>query len=155
MKLAKYFNVSEETLLNPPDEQSLIYKDEEERGRESQDKEGLFGKTRHVEVEGTEFAVTTHEPRTHPDPYRQASKDLLEIYNYGDAGIITAIQANLTTFLRTVRRERQVAQQAEEIKELKALCKEMKARITALEAKPAVNDPGKVPTGEHGEKKAM
>jgi len=60
-RIARYYNVSEEALLKP-----LIYNKDRERedvGRESQDKEGLFGKTRHINVEDTPFAVTTHEPK--------------------------------------------------------------------------------------------
>lgn len=101
-----------------------------------------------------------------PDPYRRASAHLLEIYNYGDPGIIEAIQANLATFLRTVRREVQVARQTDRLKELEeknvaleAQCEEMKEknaahekRIAALEER--LKELTREPSEEPGEKKA-
>lgn len=53
---------------------------------------------------------------------------LREIYNYGDAGIISAIHQNLKTFVRTVN-------QAKEIQELKAENKNIVKRLDQLEQK--------------------
>ncbi|MBW1666750.1 MAG: helix-turn-helix domain-containing protein [Deltaproteobacteria bacterium] len=61
-----------------------------------------------------------------PDPFGKAASQLREIYDYGDPGIISAIQANLATFLRTVRREKEVI-------ELKNRLASMEKRIAALE----------------------
>ncbi len=103
-----------------------------------------------VGQETPEYNANQPEKRR-PVPLRRAS-DLLEIYNYGDPEMITAIQANLPTFLRTVKKDQQVTQQAEEIKELKALCNEMKTRISALEAKLSENNPTKDLAEDPGEK---
>lgn len=141
----------------------LIY-----NGMEQPEGEGAYNYL-HLAVEegSTQYAEGQLE-KPRPDPYRRASADLLEIYNYGDGEIITAIQANLATFLRTVRTDRQITQQNDKIRKLegenavlKAENAEMKEtisalakRISALEAKPSEYDPVKDPAEEHGEKKA-
>ena len=133
IRIARYFKVSEETLLHPPGEEVPILKGIEGGGLESQDKEGLFGKTRHIKVEGAGFAVTTHEPKNQTTE-NQAMATLVEMLH---------------------AKEMQLSEQTMEIENLKALCNEMKARISALEAKPTENNPGGELAEEYGEKKAV
>ena len=62
------------------------------------------------------------------DPFAQAVSDLREIFNSGDDIIITALQANLYSFKRSVRRE-------VENQELKAKIQSLEARLAAVEEK--------------------
>ncbi len=74
------------------------------------------------------------------DPFGQASTGLREIFNSKDIILISAIQANIRAFQLSIRRERQIQQQANEIISLKKKCdilenenKDIKERLAALE----------------------
>jgi len=121
--------------------EAFIYKGIEGGGQEAQDKEGLFGKTRHVQVEGADFAVTTHEPKTETTETR-ATATLVEIL-----------------YLK----ERQLSEQTTEIKNLKAKCEafekkndDLEKRISTIEEKlHPREDPAGSPAEDLGEKKAV
>ena len=131
-RIARYFKVSEETLLHPPDAESLIYKDMDGGGQESQDKEGLFGKTRHLEVNGAGFAVTTHEPQN-PNSQALAIQTLMEILSSNDPVLVPAIQANLRAFHMAIQKDNQLSEQTTEIENLKVEGKELKGENKAFE----------------------
>ena len=144
MKLAKYFKVSEETLLHPPGEEVPILKGIEGGGLESQDKEGLFGKTRHIKVEGAGFAVTTHEPKNQTTG-NQAMATLVEMLH---------------------AKEMQLSEQTMKIEKLEAECEafkekndELKKRISTFKIKLLENNSRKEalqdPADDLGERKAV
>jgi len=111
-------------------------------GIELQDGEGLWGKTRHREVEGTHLTITEFKPKDGQaqGPLLAAITGLSEIFDSNDPILIPAIQANIRAFQLSARRERQNSQLAGQVKalqaEYKALqveCDELKKRIDTLE----------------------
>lgn len=101
------------------------------------DEEGLYGKTRQREVEGTPLTITEFEPKNGQmkGPLRAAMEGLGEIFDSNDPILIPAIQANIRAFRISARRERQNAQQARQIKVLEDECDGLKERLDALEKK--------------------
>ena len=125
-------------------------------GIELQDGEGLWGKTRHREVEGTHLTITEFEPKDGQaqDPFLAAITDLREIFDSRDQVLIPAIQANIRAFQLAARREHQNTRQARQIKALQDECDELKKRIDTLEktCKPS-SSPG--PTEDNTERKVI
>lgn len=132
---------------------SLIYKDVKEGGYESRDREGLFGKTRRVRVDGAEFSVTTHDPPA-VNAEAWAIQAVIEIYRSDDPVLVSAIQANLRAFRMAIGKDRQLSEQTAKIENLEVECEDLKKRISALEAKLLENDPNEVPGQDPGERKA-
>jgi len=67
------------------------------------------------------------------DPFGRASSGLREIFDSGDQIIIDALQSNITAFQISIRRDRQIKQQAQGIKELQEKYDELKKRFDSLE----------------------
>ena len=96
------------------------------------DGDGIFGQTQQLNVEGKRFAVTTHEPD--PDnPFLQPMAMLTEILASGDPVLVPAIQANLRAFQTAIRKERQLTEQSQKIKELQEDCEGFKQKNNNLE----------------------
>ena len=109
---------------------------------ELQDGEGLWGKTRHREVEGVPLTITEFEPKEGQrenvmgmHPHDAAILGLREIFDSNDPVLIPAIQANIRAFQLAARREHQNARQAEQIKTLHDECNKLKERVKTLETK--------------------
>ena len=84
------------------------------------------------------------------DDFGKAAAGLKEIFDSRDPVLIPAIQANIRAFRISVRRERHIQQQADEITALKNENTNIKARLEAVEKRL----PGP-PKDEHTEKKVM
>jgi len=69
------------------------------------------------------------------DEFAYAVAGLKEIFDSRDPVLLPAIQANIRAFQISVRRERQIYKQEKEIGVLKEECKDLKARLSALEEK--------------------
>lgn len=82
------------------------------------------------------------------DDFGKAAAGLKEIFDSRDPVLIPAIQANIHAFQISVRRERQIQQQANKISALEKENTNIKARLEALEKHLP-------PTNEHTEKKVM
>lgn len=88
--------------------------------------------------------IDTSNPSTPSNPvetpggtFGEDVECLRKIYNYGDAGIISAIHQNLKTFVRTVAQDN-------EIQMLKAENAEIRKRLELLEQKLSTDGRGKV-----------
>ena len=97
------------------------------------DQDGLYGRTRHHEIEGKKQSVTLFEPKGADDPFAEAVSGLRRIFDSRDPVLIPAIQANIRAFQISARRERQISEQQTEIQQLKDVCEELKQRIKTLE----------------------
>jgi transcriptional regulator with XRE-family HTH domain len=97
-----------------------------------QDRDGLFGRTKQVDVGGQKFAVTTHDP-DQPSAEAVAISALIEILGSGDPVLVPAIQANLRAFQAAARKEAQLSEQKEQIQLLKTECDEFRKKNEALE----------------------
>jgi len=69
------------------------------------------------------------------DEFGKAVSGLKEIFDSRDPVLIPAIQANIHAFQISARRECQVQQQTNEIKDLRKECEELKERVAALEGR--------------------
>ena len=94
---------------------------------------GLYGRTRQLEVEGKKHSVTLFEPKAARDPFAEAVSGLREIFNSRNQVLIPAIQANIRAFQISARRERQIDEQKKEIQQLREECEDLKQRIKTLE----------------------
>jgi transcriptional regulator with XRE-family HTH domain len=130
-RIAKYYGVSVDYLLGK-DEAVSENKYHPVGHREAKDKDGLFGRTKHLDVEGSRFAVTTHEPD--PDnPFLKPMAMLTEILASGDPVLVPAIQANLRAFQIAVRRERQLTKYSQQLNDLQCKYEDVKKENTNLE----------------------
>ena len=104
-------------------------------GIKLQDGEGLWGKTRHREVEGSHLTITEFKPKEGQaqGPLLAAITGLSEIFDSNDPILIPTIQAKIHAFQLSARREHNNAQQAHQIKALQDECDELKKRIDTLE----------------------
>lgn len=121
IKIARYFNVSEDYLL---------------RGQEEDSQPGL--------------AVAEGPSQYEASAEALAIQKVIEIMRSNDPVFVPAIQANLRAFQAAIRKDHQLSEQASEIKslkaELKAIRAKFEARISALEDKPPGDDPEKDPS---------
>ena len=106
-------------------------------GIKLQDGEGLWGKTRHREVEGSHLTITEFKPKEGQaqGPLLAAITGLSEIFDSNDPILIPAIQANIRAFQLSARREHDNTQQTQKIKNLEEKCDEFKKRLEDLERK--------------------
>jgi hypothetical protein len=131
MKLARYFGVSEDYLLGK-DGAVSENKYHPVGHREAKDKDGLFGRTKHLDVEGSRFTVTTHEPD--PDnPFLKPMAMLTEILASGDPVLVPAIQANLRAFQTAIRKERKLTEYSQQLNDLQCKYEDVKKENTNLE----------------------
>jgi transcriptional regulator with XRE-family HTH domain len=107
--------------------------------------EPLYNK---VEAQGVGVSEVEYDGRV--DDFGKAVAGLREIFDSRDPVLIPAIQANIHAFQISVRRERHIQQQSEEITALKKENTNIKARLEALEKRL----PGP-PKDENTEKKVM
>ena len=84
------------------------------------------------------------------DDFGKAVAGLREIFDSRDPVLIPAIQANIHAFQRSVRQERHIQQQADEITALKKENTSIKARLEAIEKRLP-----QTPNDESTEKKVM
>lgn len=70
----------------------------------------------------------------HVDDFATAVALLQEIWGYGDNGIIEALQANLQTLARTVRKERQLDKQSEKTQWLEERISKLEKKLETKEA---------------------
>ena len=136
MKLAQYFGVTDDYLLGreKPIREVPIYKEGPTHQPEFKDRDGLFGRTKQMDVGGQKFAVTTHDP-DHPSAEAVAISALMEILGSGDPVLVPAIQANLRAFQAAARKEAQLSEQKEQIQLLKSECDEFRKKNSALESR--------------------
>lgn len=116
------------------------------------DKEKQVGKTESLynKVEAPCVGDRMVEYNADVDEFGRAVAGLKEIFDSRDPVLIPAIQANIHAFQRSVRQERQIQQQADEITALKKENSNTRALIEAIEKRlPAP------PEDEYTEKKAM
>ena len=69
------------------------------------------------------------------DPFADAVSGLKEIFDSRDPILIPALEANIRAFRISARREKQINDQATEIKALRSECEGLKKRLAALEDK--------------------
>ena len=135
--LSNYFNVTVDYLKGEEvDHAPEVVAAFRESKSELQDGEGLWGKTRQHNVEGTPpLTVTEFKPKEGQvkGPLRAAIEGLGEIFDSNDPILIPTIQAKIHAFQLAARREHQNTQQARQIKVLQDECDELKKRIDALE----------------------
>lgn len=107
------------------------------------DGEGLYGKTRQREVEGTHLTITEFEPKEGQvkGPLRAAIEGLGEIFDSKDPVLIPTIEAVIHAARISAQREYQNNQQARQIKALENKCNEFKKRLEDLERKLENNPP--------------
>lgn len=84
------------------------------------------------EIEKQVFCVKTTEAEYNVGGFGEAVDQLREIYDYSDPDIIAAIQANLATFLRTVRREKEVIGLKDRLFIMEKRMKEFEEKISQL-----------------------
>jgi transcriptional regulator with XRE-family HTH domain len=78
--------------------------------------------------------VIEEQPDISIDSFAKAVSQLKEIFDCQDYGIITAIQANLNTVVKTVRREKELSNLIKENEQLKAKTSSLEDRVSSLEA---------------------
>ncbi len=123
------------------------FKDLKGRDHVAQERDGLYGRTKYIDVEGQAYSITQHVPpgkeydepqagfKNDQDPFVQAIAGLKEIFDSQDPFVVPALQSNIRAFLVYVRREKQITEQTEEIKRLQEECDDLKKRLSDLEEK--------------------
>lgn len=145
MKLARYYQVTEDHLLGRES-----YSDEQDKPPpQTQDRDGLFGRTKQVDIDGQRFAVTTHEPSA-KSQFLEPLAMLSEILASGDPILVQAIKANLRAFQTAILNRRQATDNAQQLNDLQQECAALKQRnedqekrLAALEKRLDEATPGK------------
>lgn len=111
-------------------------------GIQAADGEGLWGQTRHLEVDGQHYDVQEFSPpgkQAPPDsgtadPFVRAVGALRTIFDSHDSSLISTIQANLATFEQAALAHRYLREQFQRVQKLEDEVADLKKRIEAGDA---------------------
>ena len=112
----------------------------EQEGLPSADGKGLWGQTRHHDVDGQQIDVTLFTPpstQPSPDPgalnpFVRGVGALQTIFDSGDPLLISTIQANLTAFEQAALKDQFLREQSLRIQKLEEECEALKKQISDL-----------------------
>lgn len=121
-----------------------------DEGNRTADGEGLWGQTRHHDVDGKQIDVTLFTPPDSqsessppsPDPFAKGVGALRTIFDSHDPLLISTIRANLTTFEQAAIKHRQLHEQFIRIQKLEDKCKALQKKLNALEESMKAGDAG-------------
>ena len=111
-----------------------------QEGLASADGEGLWGRTRHYELDGKGVDVTLFTPpgsQSEPEndideAFDRAVGGLRRIFNSGDPTLITAIRSSITAFVQTALKDQYSYEQSKRIQKLEDECEALKKQISDL-----------------------
>jgi len=111
----------------------------------TQEMVGLWGRTRHHDVDGERFAVTAYGPensrndeKPQPVGLGQAVDLLNTVLSSGNEVFIQALMSNLIAFSNAVQRDKE---QSARIAKLENECEALKSRLAAVEEKLSSREP--------------
>jgi transcriptional regulator with XRE-family HTH domain len=114
----------------------------------AEEREGLWGDTKHMEVDGKSFSITEFSPsgpsKKHKTSSERADSDdtqelfgravegLRRIFDSRDPQLISAIQANLRAFEKTAIKDQHSAKQAQKLHTLENKYQQLQDELNAL-----------------------
>jgi transcriptional regulator with XRE-family HTH domain len=137
-------------LLTGKGEPYTPYSKGKQEGLPSAEGKGLWGQTRHHDVDGKQIDVTLFTPpstQPSPDPrvlnpFVRGVGALQTIFDSGNPLLISAVQANLTAFEQAALQDRYLAEQSKKIQKLEEECEVLKKKIDTLEKSTNAGDAG-------------
>jgi transcriptional regulator with XRE-family HTH domain len=114
----------------------------------AEDREGLWGTTKQIELDGKAFSVTEFSPSrpskkhdTSRDPagydetqelFGRAAGGLRRIFNSRDPLLISAVQATIRAFEQAAIKDQHLGTQTEKLQTLEDKCQELQDKLNAL-----------------------